>query len=145
MERDDAPDTLVKTTPHQKLSPGEVEDVTKSLDGYAFGEVIGQGGIGEVRAAHDLRIGRDVAIKRLRAANPAPDEVNRFLREARIQARLDHPAIPPVHELGAGPDGKPFFTMKRLAGQTLSAQLSAPEQNRPRLLRAFAEVCQAID
>jgi serine/threonine-protein kinase len=145
MERDDAPDTLVKTTPHQRLAPGEVEDVTKSLDGYAFGEVIGQGGIGEVRAAHDLRIGRDVAIKRLRSNNPAPDEVNRFLREARIQARLDHPAIPPVHELGAGPDGKPFFTMKRLAGQTLSAQLSAPEPNRPRLLRAFAEVCQAID
>jgi eukaryotic-like serine/threonine-protein kinase len=145
MERDDAPDTLVKTTPHQKLSPAELEDVTKSLDGYAFGEVIGQGGIGEVRAAHDLRIGRDVAIKRLRADNPAPDEVNRFLREARIQARLDHPAIPPVHELGAGPDGKPFFTMKRLVGQTMTDQLASPEPNRQRLLRAFAEVCQAID
>ncbi|HUS29771.1 MAG TPA: protein kinase [Kofleriaceae bacterium] len=155
MERDDdpptlksmgsAPDTLVKTTPHPKQSVGDVEDVTKSLDGYAFGAVIGRGGVGEVVAAHDLRMGRDVAIKRLRTTSPSADEVNRFLREARIQARLDHPAIPPVHELGAGPDGKPFFTMKKLVGQTLSELLAAPEPNRPRLLRAFVEVCQALD
>ena len=144
MERDDdrAPDTLVTTTQHRKL---EAEDVTKSLDGYAFGEVIGRGGIGEVVAAHDLRMGRDVAIKRLRSDKPAPDEVNRFMREARIQARLDHPAVPPVHELGEGKDGKPYFTMKKLVGQTLSEQLAAPEPNRPRLLRAFVEVCQAVD
>jgi serine/threonine-protein kinase len=159
MERDDdpptlksmgleneAPDDALGTTPHRKLSAGELEDVTKSLDGYAFGAVLGKGGIGEVVAAHDLRMGRDVAIKRLRSdSTPTPDAINRFLREARIQARLDHPAIPPVHELGASPDGKPFFTMKRLVGQTLSEQLASPEPNRQRLLRAFAEVCQAID
>jgi serine/threonine-protein kinase len=142
----EAPDDALGTTPHRKLSAGELEDVTKSLDGYAFGAVLGKGGIGEVVAAHDLRMGRDVAIKRLRSdSTPTPDAINRFLREARIQARLDHPAIPPVHELGASPDGKPFFTMKRLVGQTLSEQLASPEPNRQRLLRAFAEVCQAID
>jgi eukaryotic-like serine/threonine-protein kinase len=40
--------------------------------------------------------------------------VTRFLREARIQARLDHPAIVPVYELGLEADGRPFFTMKRI-------------------------------
>lgn len=136
MDRDD------KTTPIRRV---DVEDATKSLEGYAFGAVIGAGGIGEVVAAHDLRIGRDVAIKRLREHSPKPDEVARFLREARIQARLDHPAVPPVHELGRDKEGRPYFAMKRLSGVTLSELLDVPDQNRQRLLRAFTEVCQAID
>jgi eukaryotic-like serine/threonine-protein kinase len=144
MQRDDdAPITLVKNRPVS--APAELEDVTQTLDGYMFGEVIGRGGIGEVHAAHDLRVGRDVAIKRLRTANPSADEVSHFLREARIQARLEHPAIPPVHELGRDPSGRPFFTMKRLAGVTLTEHLANPQPNRPRLLRAFVEVCQAIE
>jgi len=110
-----------------------------------FGEVIGRGGIGEVIAAHDLRVGRDVAIKRLRSTSPTDTEVQRFLREARIQARLDHPAIPPVHELGRDDKGRPYFTMKRLAGTTMSELLQVPEHDRQRMLRAFVEVCQAID
>lgn len=148
MERDDDPPTVRRSRPELATTPfakPETEDATQSLDGYAFGDVIGRGGIGEVIAAHDLRIGRDVAIKRLREKSPKPDEVARFLREARIQARLDHPAIPPVHELGRDKEGRPYFTMKRLSGATLSDLLSVPEHNRPRLLRAFTEVCQAIE
>jgi serine/threonine-protein kinase len=140
---DEAPSTIDGvTTP---VSRFELDADTKALEGYTFGEVIGKGGIGEVMAAHDLRVGRDVAIKRLRTQSPSDDEVQRFLREARIQARLDHPAIAPVHELGRDPSGRPYFTMKRLAGTTLSELLGVPEQNRQRLLRAFIEVCQAID
>jgi serine/threonine-protein kinase len=118
---------------------------TKPLDGYAFGKVIGRGGVGEVMEAHDLRIGRDVAIKRLRTPRPTEDEVMRFLREARIQARLDHPSVPPVHELGKDKEGRPFFTMKRLVGVTLLEMLQAPQSNRARLLRAFADVCLGIE
>src|SRR5438093_281949 len=66
--------------------------------GYQLGEVLGRGGMGEVVLAEDLRIGRRVAFKRMQSADPA--SVARFWREARIQARLDHPAIVPVHELG---------------------------------------------
>ena len=121
------------------------DDETKALEGYLFGEIIGRGGIGEVIAAHDLRVGRDVAVKRLRTNQPTDAEKQRFLREARIQARLDHPAIAPVHELGTDPQGRPYFTMKRLAGTTMSELLSVPDQNRQRLLRAFIEVCQAMD
>jgi serine/threonine-protein kinase len=112
-------------------------------EGYALGEVIGRGGMGEVVAAHDLRIGRDVALKRMHD-NMSPTAVSRFLREARIQARLDHPAIVPVHELGTDALGRPFFTMKRLAGVTLAERLTATEPTQP-LLRAFVEVCLAID
>jgi len=64
------------------------------------------------------------------------------LREAKIQARLQHPAIVPVHELGRDAEGRPYFTMKRLAGVTLHQLLGDSPQ---RLLRAFAEVCLAIE
>ena len=138
-----APVTIDKhTTPFERH---DGDDETKALEGYLFGAVIGKGGIGEVVAAHDLRVGRDVAIKRLRTSSPTDSEVQRFLREARIQARLDHPAIAPVHELGRDDKGRPYFTMKRLAGTTMSELLQVPEQNRQRMLRAFVEVCQAID
>lgn len=61
--------------------------------GYALGEVIGRGGMGEVVLARDLRIERDVAIKRMRGETHAEAAVARFMREAKIQARLDHPAV----------------------------------------------------
>jgi len=110
---------------------------------YAFGEVIGRGGMGEVLVAHDRKIGRDVAVKRLRAAAPSEDDVGRFLREARIQARLDHPAIVPVYELARDELGRPYFTMKRVAGKPLSDLLAVATLQR--MLRAFADVCRAID
>jgi len=117
--------------------------VSLPAPGYQIGEVIGRGGMGEVVAAQDQRIGREVAVKRIRAEDPSPDAVLRFLREARIQARLDHPAIVPVYELGTDASGKPYFTMKRLAGETLAKKLTRQGQVQP-LLRAFVDVCLAM-
>ena len=77
-------------------------------------------GLGEVVVAYDQRVGREVAYKRMRDLNAGNDALARFLREARIQARLDHPAIVPVYEMGKDSEGRPFFTMKRLAGKTLA-------------------------
>src|SRR3954469_2659561 len=111
--------------------------------GYQVGALIGRGGMGEVVVAQDQRIGREVAVKRIRAKAPTHDAVDRFLREARIQARLDHPAIVPVYELGTDADGRPYFTMKRLAGVTLSRKLADNGPVQP-LLRAFVDVCLAI-
>jgi len=112
--------------------------------GYVLGDVIGRGGMGEVVRAEDKRIGRSVAVKRMRSSKPSADAIARFLREARIQARLDHPAIVPVHELGVDEHGRPYFTMKRLAGITL-AETIAQRGERQRLLRAFVDVCLAIE
>ena len=112
---------------------------------YTFGDVLGRGGMGEVVSAHDERIGRDVALKRLTANKPTEADVNRFLREARIQARLDHPAIVPVYELGVDEHARPFFTMKRLAGRTLREMINSEPPGSQRLLRAFADVCVAVE
>ncbi len=121
---------------------------------YRVDTLIGRGGMGEVLSAHDDQIGRSVAIKRLRAPDAPADIIARFTREARIQGRLDHPAIPPVHELWRDERGQPFFVMKRLSGTTLSEvlkRLRAGDDEarrsftRQHLLRAFVDVCLAIE
>jgi serine/threonine-protein kinase len=68
----------------------------------------------------------------------------RFLREAKIQARLEHPSIVPVHDLGVDAGGRPYFTMKRLAGTTL-VDLLGRDTTLQRLLRVFVDVCNAIE
>jgi serine/threonine protein kinase len=127
--------------------------VGEVLDRYHIGDMLGRGGMGEVLSARDEQIGRAVAIKRLRVANPPPDVVARFLREARIQSRLEHPAVVPVHELVTIGE-QPFFVMKQLAGITLADVIAKLAQRDPRtieefprlrLLRAFADVCLAVE
>jgi eukaryotic-like serine/threonine-protein kinase len=116
---------------------------------YRLGRRIGKGGMGEVLAARDEQVGRDVAIKRMRAAAPGERAIRRFLREASIQGRLEHPSIVPVHEIGRDGDDLPFFVMKKLTGTTLGKILGDAEQREAvglqRLLRAFAEVCLAVE
>ena len=111
---------------------------------YRVQRRIGKGGMGEVMAARDEQIGREVAIKRMRAANPSQRAIERFLREAQVQGRLEHPAIVPVHEIGRDTDGLPFFVMKKLVATSL-AKLLEEGASRQRLLRAFAEVCLCIE
>jgi serine/threonine-protein kinase len=81
----------------------------------------------------------------MRGAKPMKEAVERFVREAKIQARLDHPAIVPVYEFGHDAAGLPYFTMKRLAGATLHDALGDPARAMPRLLRAFVDVCHATE
>jgi serine/threonine-protein kinase len=115
-----------------------------SSERYRVGDVLGRGGMGEVVSACDEKIGRSVAIKRMRGALPTSETVARFLREARIQSRLEHPAIVPVYELDDTGD-EPFFVMKQLAGTTLHDVLVAGKAPRNQLLRAFVDVCLAIE
>nr|HEX4312374.1 serine/threonine-protein kinase [Kofleriaceae bacterium] len=111
---------------------------------YVLGAALGRGGMGEVLTARDEQLGRDVAIKRMLRLNASDRAMARFFREASIQGRLDHPAIVPVHELGIDPDGRPFFVMKKLAGTSMQQRI--PDRGaRTRLLRAFAEVCLAVE
>ena len=116
------------------------------LPNYQLGELLGRGGMGDILLGRDQTIGRDVAIKQMRGASPSADQISRFLREARIQARLEHPSIVPVHTLGRDDAGRPYFTMKRLTGTTLAALLAQPSPPPlPRVLRMFADVCLAVE
>jgi hypothetical protein len=111
---------------------------------YVVAQTLGRGGMGEVLAARDHQLGRDVAIKRMLRTDVSDRSMQRFFREASIQGRLDHPAIVPVHELGIDGDGRPFFVMKKLSGTSMSQRIGDPDARR-RLLRAFAEVCLAVE
>ena len=102
--------------------------------------------MGDVILGRDQAIGRDVAIKQMRTETPSADQMSRFLREAKIQARLEHPSIVPVHTLGRDDVGRPYFTMKRLTGTTLAELLASPTPPPlQRILRLFADVCLAVE
>ncbi|HTR51725.1 MAG TPA: serine/threonine-protein kinase [Kofleriaceae bacterium] len=137
------PGQVVAATPTRAETEPPAENKSVRLpDRYVLGSKLGAGGMGEVLLATDRQIGREVAIKRMRVA-ATPDSVARFMREAKIQGRLEHPAIAPVHELSTDEDGQPFFVMKRLAGVTLTA--AGKRFTRQKLLRAFADVCLAVE
>jgi serine/threonine protein kinase len=113
---------------------------------YALRALLGKGGMGEVWLAHDTRIDRDIAVKLMRGSKDA-DAVARFLREARVQGRLEHPSVVPVHDLG-GDETAPFFAMKRLIGITLADVIASHGDTKwPRrtLLTRFVEICLAIE
>jgi serine/threonine-protein kinase len=127
------------------------------LGRYRINSVLGSGGMGIIYQAWDPQLGRPVAVKALArredkigseaATQPLrkraePEVMARFLREARVQGRLDHPAIVPVHELHDAGD-EPYFVMKQLAGRTLHDVLV--ERPRNVLLRALVDVCLAIE
>jgi len=148
------PSTMVEQLQETRGMTATSPVVGTLLERYRVGDVLGQGGMGEVLSARDEQIGRPVAIKRLRVENPNPEILARFLREARIQGRLEHPAIVPVHELWNEEGQQPFFVMKQLAGTTLSDVIpklalrdkrTMEEFTLQRLLRAFVDVCLAIE
>ena len=85
-------------------------------DKYEFLELLGRGGMGAVYKARDRRLGRIVALKFIASDDPAM--VQRFIQEARAQARLVHPHICKVYEVGIV-DNKPYIAMEFVAGQTL--------------------------
>ncbi|QDU19394.1 serine/threonine-protein kinase [Urbifossiella limnaea] len=133
---------------------------------YELGPELARGGMGVVHRAADRAFDREVAIKLLAprlAGTPAAD---RFLDEARITGRLQHPSIPPVHEVGVLIDGNPYLVMKLIRGHTLADEIAAARRpsgraevgpagldddrdrdavdHRDRLLRAFEQVCLAV-
>jgi WD40 repeat protein/tRNA A-37 threonylcarbamoyl transferase component Bud32 len=84
---------------------------------YEMAGVHGRGGLGRVVKARDRRLGRTVAIKELLRRTSTSEA--RFVREALITARLEHPGIVPVHEAGRWPSGDPYYSMKLVSGRTL--------------------------
>ena len=109
---------------------------------YELGEAIASGGMGTVYRARDRRLDRDVALKVMNTPAPAPGEIERMRDEARILARLEHPGIVPVHDLGTLPDGRLFYVMKLVRGRRLDdAMANAVLSAR---LRTFERICEAV-
>jgi serine/threonine protein kinase len=110
---------------------------------YEARESIGRGGMGTVYEAYDRELERLVALKVLASAAAGAEAAERMLKEARIVARLEHPGIVPVHDVGTLPDGRVFYAMKRVEGRRLD-QLVDEGRPLPELLAAFERVCEAV-
>jgi WD40 repeat protein len=116
--------TVATAAPPDAVSPtSELPEVSPKR--YAVGDEIGRGGIGRVRAARDRTLDREVALKELAGANTSARR--RFVREAMLTARLQHPSIVPVYDAGVWPDGAPFYAMKLVGGRPLSEVVAAAD------------------
>jgi WD40 repeat protein len=108
----DTPGDAARPTARPSLAPeplGSAADGLETVERrcYAVAGEFARGGHGRVLRARDQRLRRTVAIKELLAPDPASEE--RFVREALIIARLQHPSIVPIHEAGRWPSGEPFY------------------------------------
>jgi serine/threonine-protein kinase len=123
---------------------------------YVLAHLHARGGIGQIWLAHDPQIGRDVALKELRPERAGHEpSTARFLQEARVTGRLEHPGIVPLYELGHRPeDGQPFYVMRFVKGHTLAQACGDYHRERQagrgrplglrELLAAFLGVCNAV-
>ncbi|MHB1426482.1 MAG: tetratricopeptide repeat protein, partial [Gemmataceae bacterium] len=116
--------------------------------GYPLNEQLGKGGMGEVYRSCDPALGRDLAIKVMKAnLRGYPEAERRFLREARITGSLQHPSIVPIHNLGRLADGRLHYTMRLVRGQTFADILKdegGKPERLPYLLSIYEKMCQAV-
>lgn len=115
---------------------------------------LGRGSFGEVHGARDTLLGREVAIKSLKAHFRDEEEIlDRFLKEARGTAQLEHPNIMPVHEIGVSDEFGIYFTMKKIEGEDLKQILEKLDANPAfyqttyplnGLLEIFLSVCNGM-
>ncbi len=112
---------------------------------FALRGTLGVGGMGMVDLVYDRLLEREVALKRCRGRAPeeSPEShalrLRLFRREATITARLEHPGIPPIHDVGIGPAGEPAYLLKRLAGTTLAVRGTLPPAAAAELLIRVAD------
>ncbi|MCM8535972.1 MAG: serine/threonine protein kinase [Lentisphaeraceae bacterium] len=146
---DDADPTVQKELPKEESSP-LYEALTHIDERYQEALLIGKGGMKEVYKVYDLRAARYVALAKPKKELIRAD-YDAFLREAHITARLAHPGIINLYNIGIDKQGSPFFTMEFKRGRSLREVLrdlnaekdliSAPV---PKRLNIFLRVCEAI-
>jgi serine/threonine protein kinase len=110
---------------------------------YRLLERVARGGMGVVYAAEDANLKRRVALKVLDSRAGDAEMASRLVREAHVLARLEHPGIVPVHDVGTLADGRVFYTMKFVEGQRLD-EFIAGVPSRPDRLRLFLRICDAV-
>jgi formylglycine-generating enzyme required for sulfatase activity/tRNA A-37 threonylcarbamoyl transferase component Bud32 len=119
-----------------------------------------KGGLGNIYVAHDTELGREVALKEIQQRF-ADDPVSRsrFEREAEVTGRLEHPGVVPVHSFGHDGDGRPYYVMRLIRGETLGDAIArfhkytigagtTPGERSlslRQLLRRFIDVCNVIE
>ncbi|KAA0251490.1 MAG: serine/threonine protein kinase [Acidobacteria bacterium] len=117
----------------------------RTLGRYELEALLGQGGMAEVYRARDTSLARTVAVKVIHATHARdPQFLGRFLTEARLVARLEHPGILPVYDFGEE-DGLPFLVMQYLEGGTLRERLAGRPIPPALAVSWVAQLAEALD
>ena len=150
---DEGLETQIESEEEAKSDASPWQYVRETERYNSLGE-FARGGMGVIWQVQDKKLGRIVAQKKLAAEDTAgPGEQERFIREARITAQLEHPGIVPIYDLSELEPGKPSYTMKLLKGETLTAvirkfheteALSSQSVEFSRLVNAFVSVCRTL-
>jgi serine/threonine protein kinase/tetratricopeptide (TPR) repeat protein len=140
----------------------EDPDHTRTHETSSTGEAVryrilrphARGGLGEVYVARDEELGREVALKEIQSTHAHdPNSRDRFVREAEVTGGLEHPGIVAVYGLGSYADGRPFYAMRFIQGDSLKEAIERfHKAGKPnfagsefrQLLGRFIDVCQAI-
>ena len=144
IDRHESPATQTEGSSAEEQAGGELWQLPG--DRYQVVGEIARGGMGVVLRAVDTDVQRPLAVK-VMLSSPTKAQQQRFLDEARITGQLQHPGIPPVHEIGRLADGLPFFSMKLIEGHTLTQLLQGretPQTDLPRFLMIFEQIAQTV-
>jgi serine/threonine protein kinase/Tfp pilus assembly protein PilF len=117
------------------------------LKGLKINKKLAEGGMGAVHSVLDTFLHRDLAMK----VSLSRDNVHEFMEEAQITGRLEHPNVIPIHKASVGADGRAFFTMKLVRGETLEqaikdglGQEPGSSEGLSRYLEVFLKICDAM-
>jgi hypothetical protein len=134
--------TQINCIPPTKGADSAGDQPVETAGRYQLLEAIGHGGMGVVFRAHDPDLNRTLAVKMMPAGSLERSDFHeweqRFRAEAQVTGQLQHPGIPPVHEVGSLSDGRPFFAMKLIKGQTLADDARRPAPRTHRSCRDLA-------
>jgi serine/threonine protein kinase len=110
---------------------------------YSLIQKIGSGGMAEVYLVFDNELERKAALKVIHPEHSSADFCMRMMREAKIIAQIEHPAIVPVHDVGELPDGRIFYVMKYVQGELLDSHAAKIPEISDRL-RIAQKICDAV-